>query len=339
MLIKPSYFRNFIFVSIVLILQSCGGFKYTSLYEGFAAEGTHSRGIQLLEDKVVVTGAAGVISIHSFDGKLIERDTILGVDDFRDVFVISDSLMLLMNSSDNARIIYRAKGERDKKVYNRSGAFLDGFDFWDKENGMCYGDPVRNRFFLLKTTNGGKSWSRLSPSDLPTPKGKEAGFAASGTGIDCVGDSTVYFGTGMTKQPHLFVSHNRGRTWDTKECPIKGGDANGIYSLYFWNEKEGVVIGGSYLNPEANDSICFYTPDGGDTWIDRSGGLGGYCSSIQGTKNGKLLIATGRTATYWSKNKGQTWNKLFDRKYYSIAISETHIAFCGKNGVLEILEY
>ena len=338
-MISRPFFKKVYAALVIIVLSSCGNIKHETVFEGYSSQGVHCRGLQIANNQIVVSGERGVISVFDLEGNALERDMIEGVEDFRDVMVFGDSSMLLLNSSNNAKIVLRRPGIPQKTVYTQSGAFLDGMDFWDEQNGMVYGDPVRNGFLVLKTTNGGLTWSHLSPGIFPQPEGEEAGFAASGTGIDCIGDSTVYFGTGMCEHPRLLVSNDRGESWEERSTPMKGGDSYGIYSLYFWSRNKGMIIGGSYVYDEDKDSICFYTADGGKTWIDRSGGLGGYCSTVQGRSDGKLLVASGRTATYYSRNQGKTWKLLTDKKYYACAVSDTHIVLSGKDGVFRIIRY
>jgi photosystem II stability/assembly factor-like uncharacterized protein len=212
-------------------------------------------------------------------------------------------------------------------------------DFWNNNTGIAYGDPVNGQFYLIKTTDTGRNWEILKPKEIPPALENEAGFAASGTGIQTMGDSTVYFATGVGSVARLFCSDNQGETWVAKETPMRSGDSYGIYSIHFWSEQEGVIIGGSYVDSTYNEGICQYTSDGGDSWTDRSTGLAGYCSCVAGTKKGELLVATGRMGTFYSLNKGKSWEILTKTAYYTCTITETNIVLSGKNGILEFIEY
>ena len=109
--------------------------------------------------------------------------------------------------------------------------------------------------------------------------------------------------------------------------------------MYFWSENEGVIIGGSYKYPNDNDSICFYTEDGGDTWSERTNGLKGYCSGIHGIEDGSVLFATGRTGTYYSRNKGVNWELFSDDKFYSVKMHGGKVYFTGRKGRVQVIEY
>lgn len=212
-------------------------------------------------------------------------------------------------------------------------------DFWNENTGILFGDPINGQFFLAKTLSSPLEWESLTPASIPKALENEGGFAASGSSIQTLGDSTVYFGTGMAKTARLFCSYDRGENWVAKETPMQAGDSFGIYSLFFWSEKEGVIIGGSYKDSTHNKNICFYTEDGGDSWEKREKGLLGYCSSIHGTAGGEFLVATGRMGTFYSRNKGVSWSLLLDRSYYSCRVTSEHIVLAGRSGSVEILRY
>ena len=188
-------------------------------------------------------------------------------------------------------------------------------------------------------TNGGDDWKTMSPNTMPAALENEAGYAASGTSIQTIGDSTVYFGTGMGAKARLFCSYDRGANWIVKDTPMKAGDSYGIYSMFFWSENEGMICGGSYKDSTYKKGICQYTADGGDTWQEKSRGLDGYISCVQGTANGEFIVATGRMGTFYTTNKGQSWDVLIDRPFYSCFVNDKIIVLTGRNGATEIIHY
>ena len=106
------------------------------------------------------------------------------------------------------------------------------------------------KLYIITTKDGGNSWQKLEAISLPETLQGEAGFAASGTGIVCVGDSTVYIGTGGGEVSRVFISKNRGRNWKAIDTPMRTGEASGVYSLTFMDEQHGVAVGGNYLDSE-----------------------------------------------------------------------------------------
>src|SRR5262249_37887459 len=77
---------------------------------------------------------------------------------------------------------------------------------------------------------------------------------------------------------------NRGKTWSAAETPMHPANASsGIFSLAFWDTKEGVAVGGDYAHPESSDlPNVIITNDGGRSWHlgERTDPAGLYLSSV-----------------------------------------------------------
>jgi len=340
MIRKVSFSSLLIFLLLLTACKTSDTFRYATIYHGHSKEGLHGRAITFINhDAVIVAGPKGFFCAKFFGGDLVEQPALAGAEDIRDMHIFNIGTMVMMSSGDTGKIYAIGFNGEQGTVFDSTGVFLDGFDFWDEQNGIVYGDPVNDHFFVAKTSDAGRTWNAYSPEIFPTILDNEAGFAASGTGIQCLGDSTVYFATGMSDTARLFCSYDRGNTWVAKNTPLKSGGSYGIYSMYFWSENEGMIIGGSWEETDYKKSICYYTADGGDTWINRSKGLGGYSSCINGNDTGTCLFATGDHGTYFSLDKGLHWHLLSERNYYSIAVNKDFVAFSGRDGVLEILRY
>jgi len=54
-----------------------------------------------------------------------------------------------------------------------NGGFIDGIKMFDASNGIAVGDPVGGKWTVLKTTDGGATWS---PGSAPAQVGTEAGW-------------------------------------------------------------------------------------------------------------------------------------------------------------------
>ncbi|MEX1003092.1 MAG: hypothetical protein WDZ35_13320 [Crocinitomicaceae bacterium] len=302
---------------------------------------THSRALDVSDSLTVVAGSAGKFTLYNtVTLEIILQDSLLPAEDIRDVEILANGDILFLNSGEKG-IIWKYKAAEDiiEKVFHQDNVFLDGLSFWDGHNGIAYGDPVNDKFFILLTENGGESWKKVQKDKIPEILSKEAGFAASGTGIVTVGDSAAYIASGISDTARLYRTFDRGKSWDVVNTPMKSGDSYGIYSTYFWTENEGIVVGGSYLYPGDNDSICYRTNDAGLSWKQANKGLGGYCSCVHGTENGNFLIATGRTGTYYSLNKGKRWKKLLDDKFYTVKVYKGKLYFSGKDGRFAVYSY
>lgn len=323
----------------LIVLTGCSPVKTKQLYSGFNQEGMHSRALYHFDQGFVVGGKNGVVSVFNDNYEQI-TDSLKGSEDLRDVHVFSDGSMLFINSGEKGMIWKVSKNLKSKYLtYNRANVFLDGVDFWDDRNGVAYGDPVNGKFVVLVTRDAGETWFPISYNILPYALPNEGGFAASGTGIATLGENTVYIGTGIADTARVYCSYDRGLNWKIKNTPLKTGDSYGVYSMYFWSEDEGVVVGGSYKNPDDKEKLCFYTQDACDSWTDVSEGLGGYTSCVHGNKDGSFLVATGRVATYFSLNKGKSWSLLLNETFYSVRVGESKLYFSGKNGKVAVYSY
>ncbi len=325
-------------VILFFLLNSCNS-KYPILFEKESGLPKHPRGLYVLNDSSWATsGYDGVFEVYSEFSKKYSY-SIEGMEDLRDIQLLEDGSAVLMNSGNLGRI-WRYFPENDSLAltYKKDSVFLDGMDFWNNQFGMAFGDPVNGKLTILRTEDSSQTWKSLDYNLIPDGLEGEAGFAASGSGINCVGYGTVYIGTGGGKISRLYTSKDFGLNWDVKNTPMKSDTSYGIYSMYFWSENEGVIIGGSYKYPSLKDSICFYTQDAGDTWQERTNGLGGYCSSIHGSENGDLLIATGRTGTYITRDKGVSWQEFSDDQFYSVRYHNRKAYFSGRNGQLKVLD-
>ena len=346
MIAKLRYSNLLALLAVAFFLGACftpkSTLDYQTTYKGFSYEGAHARALVVTKDVAIVGGKGGYISVFFLDTareNVNNIDVVVGVEDFRDVHYNSKGACLFMNSGENGIIQGIAPSGRQMTVFDTSGVFLDGMAFWGDQVGMVYGDPVDGNFFLAKTTDMGRTWNALTPETLPKALENEAGFAASGTGIQTVGDSTVFFGTGMGKVARVFSSNDQGNNWVVKETPMRSGNSYGIYSMYFWSETEGMIIGGSYVDSTYNENICFLTADAGDSWENKSKGLPGYCSGLHGNSSASLIVATGRLGTFYTLDKGNSWNLLTNEAYYTCFVSDSHIVLSGRDGKLEFITY
>lgn len=301
--------------------------------------GSSMRGLYAVNDQVVWASGSNGVVMKTINGKDWLADTIPGCRnlDFRDVHAFNKKEALVM-SSGYGGYIYRTKdgGETWQQVLSNpdSTIFLDGMDFWDNKNGMCYGDPQNGKLYLLITNDGGNTWSELSPKTLPETLIGEASFAASGTGITCVGKSTILIATGGGEQTRVFKSINAGKTWEVYNTPLRSGEASGVYSMTFINDTSGIIVGGNYLDSLNASQNCAITNDGGETWkLIQSNNPRGYRSCV--SANEKLAVSCGRSGIDVSGDWGNYWMPFSDKGYYSCVLSgETNGWLVGRKGKL-----
>ncbi|MDR6196416.1 oxidoreductase [Siphonobacter sp. SORGH_AS_0500] len=267
--------------------------------------------------------------------------------DFRDIHAFDSEVAVAMSAGDadkGAARIYRTEdaGKSWKMVYqtNQKGAFLDGIEFWDKDRGICFGDPIDKKFFVLTTTDGGKSWHEVARDHFPAIQDGEAAFAASGTSMVIAGKGWAWIGTGGSHHARVFRSKDYGLSWEVTETPLNAGKTSGIFGLHFYNRLRGIAVGGDYLHVSDSTQNVMTTQDGGKTWQllnsttppglkeavtvfrQEYRGIGGEAT---GNALVERLIAVGPSGTGYSMNGGKSWRKLDDSPFHAVS-------FAGKDG-------
>jgi photosystem II stability/assembly factor-like uncharacterized protein len=213
--------------------------------------------------------------------------------DFRSLAAFDANRAIVLGAGSPARMFRTADGgARWREVYRNDDPeiFFDALRFTDESHGYALADPVRGRFVLLKSTDGGETWT-----ELPGPEARigEGAFAASNSALAVRGDS-LWFGTGGSAA-RVFRSMNRGRTWSVSEAPApSGAPSRGVFSVAFVSDKRGALVGGDYQAPDEPGAFAT-TDDGGITWTAGQPPAG-YRSSI--VFLGRIrVIATGPSGT------------------------------------------
>lgn len=230
-----------------------------------------------------------------------------------------------------------------KLVYEETHpkAFYDSMDFWNEQEGIAIGDPTDDCMSIIITRDGGETWTKLSCKDLPKTKEGEAAFAASDSNIAIVGDHT-WVATGG-KASRILYSPDKGKTWEVFDTPIiQGKETTGMYSLDFYDEKNGFAIGGDYTKPNDTLNNKIRTIDGGKTWQVIANGKGpGYRSCVQyiPNSNAKELVAVGFKGIDYSNNSGDTWKHLSDEGFYTIRFLNDSVAYAAGKGRISKLTF
>jgi photosystem II stability/assembly factor-like uncharacterized protein len=246
-------------------------------------------------------------------------------NDFFMLSVANPALLYKTGDTGKMELVYKEEGEK---------VFYDSMTFWNDKEGLAMGDPTDGCISVIITRNGGKSWSKIDCKDLPQAAEGEAAFAASNSNIAIQGDNTWII-TGGTKSRILF-SPDKGKSWEIFETPlIQGTPTTGGYSLDFYDDKNGIIIGGDYTTPEGNTGNKAITKDGGRTWMLVADGKDpGYKSSVRFVPNsqGKGIVATGFTGIDYSNDAGKTWKKLSDEEFYTLRFANDSIAYAAGKG-------
>lgn len=210
--------------------------------------------------------------------------------------------------------------------------FLDGMDFYNK-TGFIMGDPKKGFFSLYKSLDGGLKWKECE-GKLEAYEG-EAGFAASGTNVQVMNDSTFMFVSGG-KKSRFFKSKDQGKTWKSTSLPYMNGESSGAFSLCMLNDSIGVIVGGDYSNPDLCMNTCFYTDDAGDFWINAEEQTRGYRSCVI-EANG-VFYACGTNGIDFSLDNGKSWTPFANGNFFSMCADKSKLYVTIPNGSFKIMD-
>lgn len=281
------------------------------------------RGLSVVSDSVAwVSGTQGKAGRTTDGGKTWQWFTVPGCDsvDFRDVEGFTGERAVLMGIASPARIFLTEDGGKNwEQVYfnNDSAIFLDAMEFYGDRKGFIAGDPINGNFKGLITPDGGKTWYN---HPMPPADSGEACFAASGTTLRALPGAQVAFASGGT---HSRFYRLHGRKWQVTEWPANQGQSStGIFSFAFYNDKQGVAVGGDYQKPEIVKGNCLLTTDGGTSWTAPAAPPRGYRSAVEYIDK-NLVICTGPDGTDWSGDGGKTWQALPGEGYHAVRRAKT----------------
>lgn len=310
-------------------------FDAISIYE-MKVDSSSIRAIKALKDSSLLfttsDGYLGMANTKKATKLLqIKYDTI--IPHFRAIATNGSDTFVL--SVGNPALLYKLKDGEPKLVYKEEHqkVFYDAIAFFDEKYGIAMGDPTENCLSIILTEDGGDNWKKISCENLPKTIEGEAAFAASNGNIAIVEDN-VWIVTGG-KKARVFHSTDKGKTWKVYETPItQGGNMTGIYSVDFYDEKNGIIFGGDWENKDNNFSNKAITNDGGKTWqLIANGKEPGYKSSVQYVPEteGKELFAVGSTGISFSNDSGQTWKKVSNDSFYTIRFVNKNFAWLAGN--------
>lgn len=306
---------------------------------------TSIRGLSVVDDQIAwVSGSNGYVGKTVDGGVTWNWSKPAGFDklDFRDIEAFDDKHAIIVNAGSPAFILSTLDGGvswRQSYVNRDSAIFLDGMDFWDVNKGMIFGDPIKGKMQLLRTTSAGANWDDISGNLKHPLKMGEAGFAASGTTIKTRDKGKVWIATGGASA-NIYFSRNYGKHWKRFPNPIiQGLNSTGAFSIDFYDDKNGVVVGGDYLKDQESTNNALYTSNGGKTWNKPVVSVSGYRSAVCYLTK-LICVAAGSSGVDISTDGGKNWTNISSENINAIqkANSGNLILLTGNKGTIYRLD-
>lgn len=345
-------YRSALLFYILLLPALCFGQQYALQYVDTKTDASF-RALSVAGDSAVwVSGSKGWVGRSVNNGKDWTFNQVPGHEtlDFRTLYAFDADNAIIANAGSPAYILRTTDGGASwQQVYENtdSAAFIDGTGFWNKKDGMIYGDPINGRMLLLYTKDGGKTWKEQRNS--PEVAEGQASFAASGTNISCFLHGAVVIAAGGKKST-LFFSRNRGRRWRGIPTPMLAtSESTGIFSFMLGGSRwQWLIAGGDYKLDSLRTDNFFYSTDKGKKWLAPETTTRGYreCLSMlydaKTSKKEKIraMFAVGPSGIDISTDYGVNWKPLFDEKgFHVIKKSREYnsLFVAGGNGQLAIM--
>ncbi len=295
------------------------------------------RGVSVVSDQVAWASGSQSTCLRTTDGGLSWKRLVVpdaeGLD-FRDVHAFDEksACLLSIGSGELSRIYRTEDGGATWTLRHRNtdpNGFLDAIAFWNGSSGIALGDPVDGRFVILRTSDGGHSWTKIPDSGMPLALPGEGAFAASGTCLITSGKDHAWFGTGGGKAARIFRSEDGGKTWAVSETPLRAGIASaGVFSIAFRDSLHGLAVGGDYKSPEDPTGNFAITTDGGVTWnVPPTKFPAGFRSAVAyAPLRAGVALAVGPSGSDVSTDGGLSWTRMDGSGWHALGFDRSGLA-------------
>ncbi len=281
------------------------------------------RGLAVVSDRIAwASGAKGTV-LRTLDGEVWKVLPVAGAEalDFRDIEAWDENTAIAMSiGPGEASNVYKTTdgGATWRRVFANTEptGFWDAIAFWDRKRGALVGDPVRGRFQVFTTQDGGESWKPVPDAGMPPALEGEGGFAASGSCLVSGPGNRLAFVTGGAADSRVFVSMDGGETFQVSRSPVPAGAASkGLFSAVWLNEKALLTVGGDYRQPALQGVLAGLSLDSGAHWSPISAAPGFLSSVVRGPGKEAAIVAVGLAGTGVSNDFGKTWRALDEAPY------------------------
>jgi photosystem II stability/assembly factor-like uncharacterized protein len=294
------------------------------------------------ERVVWVSGHAATYARTGDGGLTWQAGTVPDADSlqFRDVFAVSarTAYLLAAGSGERSRIYKTTNGGRRWRLQFTNpdpSAFFDCFDFWDADHGMAVSDAVNGRLVIIRTDDGGATWTRLPDAGIPPALSGEGAFAASGHCVTVSRDDYIltrsrllWVGTGAADGARVYRTTDGGAAWEVFPTPVVHGVFSGIAAVAFRDPSHGLALGGRLGVPEGRSDNVAVTEDGGRNWslAARPTFTGAVYGAVYvpGART-PTVVAVGPKGMSYTVDEARTWASLDTLAYWSVG-------FAGRTG-------
>ena len=274
---------------------------------------TSIRGLSIVNDKTAwISGSNGYIAITNDAGTTWEWQQIKGYEksEFRDIEAFSDKEAVIMSSGTPALVLKTIDGGKswqEKYIKTDSAYFFDAIDFIGDRHGYILGDPIKNRFLIMETKNGGETWEEIknAPNALPG----EAAFAASGTCLRLSKNGTICIVSGGRSSRMIILSPNDNK-WKYADLPIvHGKSSEGAFSLAI-EKNTGIIVGGDYaIDTKTDFTTALYTIQPYLKFSVPLKSPEGFQSCVEHISD-NICLSTGTSGSNLTTDGGKTWKRI-----------------------------
>lgn len=299
------------------------------------------RGLSVVNDNIIwVSGSNGMVGKSTNAGKNWKWMQVNGFEktDFRDIEAFDGNTAIIMGIAEPAYILKTNDGgESWRVVYENKtkGMFLDAMDFANNQRGIVVGDPIDGKIFIARTNNSGNTWEEIEETQQrPVADSGEAFFAASGSNIKLFVNDEYFIVSGGLRS--RLISNS-----SATDLPlIQGKESAGANAIDIYDngmpKKPGqrmIVVGGDFNADSMVDRNCFYSLNGGKTWLAPVSPPHGYRSSVEYLSK-KDLLTCGLNGVDYSDNGGKNWKWISKEGFHVCRIARigTAVFLAGDNG-------
>ena len=320
----------------LFILTACSIPKQPTARIEILNSGTEAsfRALSVVDENTAwVSGTGGTVLVTN-DGGKNWLDVSAGVPDsidFRDIEAFSSNDALILSAGSPGLVLRTEDGGQNwQTAYrdDRPEIFFDAMGFWDRNNGIAFGDAIDGRIEIILTEDGGRNWQQLPASRRPAALEGEGGFAASGTCLFTLGDSSVWIALGIPES-RVIISHDRGQSWHSSSTPMdQSTGSGGIFSIGLNDKNYGLAIGGDYRNRASRKKLLAMTTDGGLNWqLVENHNLNGQKSAVTPVQGSRIWLATGATGVNISVDNGKNWSLVDSTGFYTLQMANKRTGF------------